>query len=217
MKDIEPVKARSFVISNKTSNSWLVEQRGLRQSSAMSRIAGDIIDNACELEGGINWDEILKRVSWLTYTGGETLHGQSAIANSVSVTLALVAARMGWDMHSPEVVYISGFYFLKFITKRTEILETNLVNAPTRKFISEEKKGETIGKEQDERDNLVVSKERLGESLGEYAKQTLPQDPAYLEILQQLIYIEPKMRETVIELLQKREIESAATFLKNKK
>lgn len=211
MKDADCNPTKEFVISAKTTYLQLAGEKSIRDSRLRWRIAGDVINNARELERGINWVEVLSHIFWVQ--DKDIFYGRKAIANSIAVSLASIAINMGWSMHSPEVVYMSGLHPLRGLVKHIESLDENIAKAPERKFESEEKKEEIIRKERDEAGRLSIFRKRLEESLGEYAKQNLPENPTYLRILRRILYVKPEIRRKIIFFLRNGQIESAATLL----
>lgn len=133
-----------FYITPKTLHRTLLTHKDWRsRSSDLSNLlAGDIIKNAQELLGQdeVDWDLILRNTrldySWRVYTG------RQAMRFSIAGTLGWMASRVGWDMHSPEVVYMSGYYFVhesgKAINQLNQVLQA--ITEGTRGFSDEKKK-----------------------------------------------------------------------------
>ncbi len=98
-------------ISQKTSNERLVEwsaQKWLRDERRC--VAKDIINNGKELLEGrnIDWELVLRGIKSTQW--GELRVGEDALANTGARFIGGFAAYVGWSMHDPGSVYLSGQY-----------------------------------------------------------------------------------------------------------
>lgn len=209
---------REFHISPKAPRDWLMSQRNWSKFQTRVRVADDIIANARELENGVDWHEILSTHT-IAIAVGKRYTGKLAIVHSISSTVGSVAARMEWDMHSPEIVYMSGYHFFWGLGKDIDHLNTRIATAQERSFVSEEAKQATLKREIEDASRLGSFRKRLGESLDAFADQKFPAEnrDAYLEILKELIYLPHRRiyheRYDVFELLKRSDIQGAASIL----
>lgn len=208
---------RKFNISLKTPHEWLASQRSWSDWLVRVRITDDIVANAMELESGVEWGVVLNHI--ISISDRQRYVGKSAITQSIAMTVGAVASNMGWHMHSPEVVYMSGFHPFWSLSKDLAILNRRLEEAEEgkRKFISEEAEEETIEREKREAGKIGAYRRRIGDSLEVYSQQTLPSNPLYLDILQGLLYLgHSKARDQryrIFELLKKGKLEETAQIL----
>lgn len=213
-----PLERKIFRISPKTTNAWLASYDRIESNFCLA-VADDIIANARELEGGINWSEILANQTFVTSHGRSRYSGKSAIARSVAVTVGTVALQMGWNMDTPEVVYMSGYHFFWELGKTVGYLTKRIQAAEERIFITEEAKQTTIKRETDYANQLNSFREKLGQSLDVFAHQNLPPEnlDIYLEILGEITYPLHKeiryKRYAIFQLLKAGDIAGAARIL----
>lgn len=213
MKSIKegiPVPTKIFNISEKTTHKVLASSLGSR-----GQITNDIVQNAMELVPDIDWILVLSYIEDKDTYGRIRSRNKSAIANSIALPISSVATHMGWDMHSPEVVYMSSFHPLKFISQRLTKLEE--LSKSNRVFLTDEQREIKLQKEREEVSVLTPIWKKLKWSLEEYARQNLPDDSIYLRILENLSYLGKSMRtrkkEKIYDLLKEGKLAEAASFL----
>lgn len=179
---------RVFRITPKTSNKVLASYERLASSSIKKSIAGDMKKNAQELVGeDLNFILDLIHIE----AGGIRAKGINAVAFSVAPTVGSFALRMGMDMHSPEIVYMSGYYFYQVLDHRSQKLKP-LVEAGRqgeRTFETEEQEKKQLDKEKQEAEKVAAFKDKLQASLTQFAEQKGLSDPRYLEILRRLTFM----------------------------
>jgi hypothetical protein len=180
-----------FNISTKHDHAWLVAHQNWGYNLD-KEVAGDIVKNAMELDGRIAWGEVINRYS--CRHGGKEYTGTPAITFSIAKTVGAGVIRIGWGMSTPEVVYMSGAHYARFLggtlaslSDRVEKIEEGKVE-----FKSEQEKQDTLEEAGKTLGRLGTFRGRLRESLGEYAALTLPGDPKYLEVLEALPYLNPR-------------------------
>lgn len=180
---------QKFQISPKTHHEWLASVRSWGDWKARLRVAEDIITNAREVESGVDWSEILDR-TFAKVHGRDHYTGKLAVTNSIAGTVGSVASNMGWSMQSPEVVYMSGYYFFWGLGKDIDSINQRLNKIDERIFDSEESRKKRLQKEQDDVARLGTYRKRLGNSLDFYTNQSFPAGglDEYLEILQKLLW-----------------------------
>lgn len=161
---------RVFEISAKTANSILVAADWSKYKFR-EIVAVDMFKNSMELAPEIGEDAILGCLTHWRMGTNRPERGIPALAYSVATSVGSAAAHMGWHMHSPEVVYMSGFH----IAWAVGINIRNLEN-----------------KKKDPRkvSGLISCKETLDEAISNYVKQYLPPSEELLEILRAFIYPE---------------------------
>lgn len=186
------------------------------------QISNDIVANTTEVAGGFDWEKIIGRHFALIHQGRRYI-GRAAITFSVAQTIGSAAANMGWNMHSPEAVYMSGYHVLYVLKKTLRGFNQRIEDTEEgkRTFLNEEARLATLQKERTEAERLKRATAHLKNSLKEYAHQNLPysQDDLYLKILQALIYIKGKRlssseRKKVFELLRNNSLDQAFNILK---
>lgn len=183
------VEQKTFQISPKTPHEWLATVRRWSEWKARLSVAEDMVNNARELESGVNWSEILAR-TFAIVDKRRRYTGKLAIVHSIAGTVGSVTSNMGWSMHSPEVVYMSGYHFFWGLGKDIDHINERLAMAEERIFDSQEAKQKILQKEQQDVKRLGTFRHRLGESLDLYARQSFPAGDLdqYLEILKGLLY-----------------------------
>lgn len=215
MTEVVPPR-REFQISPKSTNAWLQTNKGRTSDlyNVRMQVARDILTNAYELEGRVNWTEIKK--DHLKTTTSKA-RGEAALAMSVASTVASIARYMGWDMHSPEVVYMSGSHIHWSLGEDLDALNARIYD-DKRKFSDEAKKEVTLSEERKKAARIAVYRSRIGESLGEFARQKLPQGEEYLKLLQRFVYLDGgqislHVRQKGLDLLKEGKITQAAAIL----
>lgn len=176
---------RVFDISEKSRNEWLSEnQRNV--NTLRVAVANDIIQNARELDPtGVSWDEVIERYTCRQGNGDRMLKGRGAVASVIAEPLAAMSIRLGWHMHSPGTVYVSGVHFAKFLTVEAAMrrARASSMEIGEIKFDSPQRGVKAIHEAEALRDRILAYKGSLDESLIQYARLFLLQDERYLEIL----------------------------------
>ncbi len=176
-------------ISDKTPNTWLKEhQKEWATNDVRDKLTDDIITNARELTSEVDWGEILKNTTWVAKEGNYI--GRPAVAISVARVIGTVAREMGWNMDSPQVVYMSGSVFVNFLGRRLAYLgdsikaiEEGKVNFPTEEITQGK-----LAERKTENARLGTFSHRLTEAMESYIENNQPEatDPKYREILHRL-------------------------------
>lgn len=220
MVDREPRRRREFHISPKSTHEWL-QDAPIRNFDTLRQIAGDMLTNVRELEGRVDWSEISRQIKGSRNTH---MYGKEAVAIMVAPTVGSVARHMGWDMHSPEVVYMSGFHPYWILGKELSVMRGNIEDYEqgSRRYKDEEKGREIIKKERATVARLATFRSRLGESLNEFTRQQIPQGEVYVGILQNIPYLTGSklarsQRTKGLDLLKQGEIDAAAAILVQQK
>lgn len=159
--------------------------------------AREIIKNAKKLVPATEnvWKEILEKVARrYTYGKQQDHRGETAIANTVAGPIRHICDYMEWKekLNSPEIIYLSGFYFLSISASKRDSLDEqiNAINDGTRVFLDEEKKNEALEKERKDLFLISAFHDQMEKALAEYKKCMPESDPKYLEVLQKLIYFD---------------------------
>ena len=114
-------------ISEKTSNEQLQSwSKQFWPSEGKRRIAGDIIKNGQELLAGSNvdWKLALNTIRIQQLNG--VYVGEAAIAANGSRFIGGLAARAGWSMHDPQIVYLCGKYLGHIAGSKLEDFKTRM-------------------------------------------------------------------------------------------
>lgn len=207
------VLMRTFHITPKTPHETLAKvELWTRYYNPRLMVARDMLANAKELEDGVVWPEIQDQI--IAISGKRRYHSTDALARSVAGSLGSVASYMGWDMHSPEVVYMSTYHIMFTLGKRVQGLNERLALADERQFISDELRQKTLAKEKADAGRLGAFEKRIRQSLQEYAQQFLPPDDRYLQVLQSLLYsshigITVKQRNKIMDYIKQGNIDQA--------
>lgn len=179
--------AIKFDISPKSSNAWLVEQKTRVTYDYAAQLGNDILANAMELEPGVPWGEILNSIIWIDT--GKRYQGKSAIQRASATTIGSVARTMGWNMDSPEVVYMSIHAIILPLSVKIAALNQDLsdIEAGRNKFETEEAKVRRVEEVMQRVRKLGVFDGKLRESAEAYADQFLPQDPVNRKVLRRIL------------------------------
>lgn len=206
-----------FRITPKRPNKWLASQR-IASSDARKIIAGDMVLNVQELAGGeLDLKFILDLIHFRA--AHANVKGVNAVALSGAPTVGSVALRMGRDMDSPEIVYMSSYYFYHVLDQRSQYLNSQIEAAKqgTRKFEPEERKQMQLDKEEQEAEKVAEFKDKLQASLTQFAEQKGLSDPKYLEILRRLTFMlnsdSQIQRTKIIDLLRTGDVAGAYEVL----
>ena len=203
---------REFCISEKHSEEWLLSQGNWGSTMAKLLVARDIITNAEELEPKLDWELILDSLKCNKFEQ-QRLRGERVIAETLAATIGAIAGRKGWAMHSPGVVYMGGYYFLKGLSEEVGRLDTNLrtVEDGSRRFTDPEKGQATVALELQKMHLFSEYRGILDGTLKEFADGYLLVDGgitnAGLALLQRLVSVgqESKLRkEKVYGLIKER-------------
>jgi hypothetical protein len=206
-----------FHITPKTSNQELgvilKNRRRVRET-----VAADIVQNARELlsvqADMIPTEAILESVRFDQGLSSERRTPTSA--HTIASTIANSARHMGWDMHTPEIVYLSGFHLACGVISRVHFLVESLVGIETGsiRFLTPEHKEEMVRTREDELQMLEVPARTVEEIVQDYARQRLPHDQKYLAILRCLPYMtgdslkfSGKSKDGVLKQLRRGEVE----------
>lgn len=179
---------REFHITEKTPHSWLASQRSLLYYDVRKRIAEDMVANARELTNDVNWTVVLDNVESRSKSTRYT--GWRAISESVAYSVGTVAVRMEWDMHSPPVVYMSGYHPAWALGAKLDYLNQWLLDTEAYKriFVDEGAKAAAVKKVNEEIGMLGIFRSRIRGVLTQYAQQNLSGGEEHLEVLQALVY-----------------------------
>lgn len=185
--------SREFEISIKTPKSQLKQWgRQVGQGESGPIITRDIILNAKQLAGGdVDWDAALPHIRCET-TGG-LYWGERAVRHGIARTIGSIASRLGYDMHSPHIVYLCGDFFALSFDSRASLLDEGLAQIDTgsRRFVSEEKKEQAIERERSDIVCLRSWESAMREAIVDYADQN-QLDMEYLQVLLSLLYLPAK-------------------------
>lgn len=211
---------REFSISPKTSYQDLATG-GLRNDRVKRQIADDMITNVKELVGDTNGLDIVLSRAAVAQRGILYEHrGRDALADNTGPTMGLIAVEMKWHMHAPEMVYVSGQYFLSAAKKELAALNKRVkeTREGKRRFESEDAKQATYQQEQARAAQVYSFARQVSDSSEKYAQQNLPANHAYLRILTKLLRLDfAKMslnaRRFLFDLLKKREFDQALTAI----
>lgn len=209
---------REFSISPKTSYQDLATG-GLRNDRVKRQIADDMITNVKELVEDANGLDIVLSRAAVAQRGILYEHrGRDALADNTGPTMGLIAVEMKWHMHTPEMAYVSGQYFLSAAKKELAALNKRVreTREGKRKFESEDAKQATYQQEQARATQLYSFARQVSDSLERYAQQNLPASHAYLRVLTKLLRLDfAKMslnaRKFLFGLLRKGEFDQALT------
>lgn len=212
--EIQSNHKREFHISPKTPHEWLAGVNLGSSFDSKDRLAGDIILNVTELEPGIDWNDTLNNSTYVFQ--GRKLHGKNIITFYLASKIGFAASRMGWDMHSPQVVYMSGYFFQSTFSSRLNQLKGQLedFNRGERKFVSKETEYTALTKEAEETTKLGTDLEKISASLEEFKNQYLPENETYLKILQSFTRLPASYtKDKILNLLKGNKIQEASDLL----
>lgn len=184
----ESAPHRQFVITQKTPYEWLASQRSSTDMVVRKQVAADIVKNAQELEPEVVWPDIIGRITYRDRAAGGTFRSIRAVEMDTAATVASVARNMGWGMDAPEIVFMSGQYFVNTLTGSIYQLNDRIREAEEgrRKFVTEGNKEETLARERDEAGRLGAFRRRIGDSAGQYAENE-GLNTEYQEALRELL------------------------------
>ena len=128
LKEPEPTRFLVPWISKKTLHEQLKGFSDLRWSSSdsINRVSENIIDNAKELLAGsnIDWELVLSSIRMEKL--GIVRIGKAAIAANGARFIGGLAARTGWSMHDPQIVYLCGKYLGDIAGSKLEDFKTTM-------------------------------------------------------------------------------------------
>lgn len=179
---------QKFGISDKLPHAWIADQSVVASNEYSGRLTTDIFNNAKELEPGVDWVEVTGTAKW-SKSKGALMKGLPAIEARVSRLVGSVAREMGWDMDSPEIVYMSTYAFVRPLRKRIIELNENIkaVETGQRKFPSLEIGEQRVAAETTEAIRLEEYNNRLTEKVELFADEAWPGDEYYRKTLQALL------------------------------
>ena len=164
---------------------------------------------------GLIFEQVLK---YRPDNPSNSILGRSVILHNLAPVISVVASGMDWDIKkSPEVRYMSGYYFGHQTGIYLEMLDRRLIQAETntRRFETPEGKATVVEKERGIIALLSKFKTNMEEALDKLAVEHLP-DADYTEILAALIYMkldERKKRPVIIGLVRQGQINEAHVLL----
>lgn len=213
------VDRREFHITAKTPHTDLTNGWGsLNYYKAREKIADDMIANGRELTDEVSWRDVLDSLEG--FHQGRTYSGRAALIHSVARSIGTVADHMGWDMHSPEVVYMGGYHFAWALGQKLDRLNLWQEEAQQGKkdFIDERSRVTALQRNEQEIGTLGTFRSKLNGALTEYTEQYLPKGEDYLEILRALIYFPSErigsQRFDIYDALKRGDVATAHTIVK---
>lgn len=174
------------------THEWL-QTHDLSKFPIRKLLGTQVIRNAQGLILESDWDSIKNAVSSQPLSSGEitgqTYKGEVAIGGAFAEKIGATAKALGWDMDSPQVVYMSTSAVLSLVEVRLNTLSGNIerILGKTIRYSSPEETTRQLESKTEERNQLQASSKRIKSSLQEYAEKTMPEeskDPKYLEVLQ---------------------------------
>lgn len=179
---------RVFNISPKSTHQWMSAQE-LNYGDVRLKIADDILLNGRELEDGINWAVVEDCVRF--HSRGKTSTGRWALQRSGAVRFASIAVNMGWDMHSPEIVYMSGSHINWYVVNEANKSKQRVADVEEGRIRFEDAEQTDLFKAQQmNRSGMLIGyASKFNESLVEYGRQFLPNSDGYLEVLKGMTHL----------------------------
>lgn len=180
---------RIFYISPKSSHAWITEHiKEKSRSDFNKKITDDIIANAMEAEPGVAWPEIIGLASYVD--DGQGYRGRSALAKRFTRAINSTAYSMGWDMSSPQVVYMSIHALIIPVSERLNALneDTNAIERGTHSFPTNEQRQQRLDAEMQEAGRLGAFIKRLSETAEKYADEFIPKGSEYRNVLKKIIH-----------------------------
>lgn len=201
-------------------------KRRLTTNADRLKVADGIIANAKSLVA-VDWEEILPiHTSYIPRLGRYT--GRDSVAHSIAPTVNSVVSRMGLNMDAPEIVYMSGYYFLRWSEIKLGTL--NEIKEDTRTkitFVSDDARQTKLAQETEDTRKLENFRNKLSQSLDYFVDiqsfiQEFPSEglETYLDILRFFLYPPDSYKRKgtnskniVYDLLKRGDIEGAARIL----
>lgn len=179
---------RVFNITPKTTNEWL-KSHSSSSTQFKERVTADILKNGQEVGGNISWPAVFSSLRCVSL--GKVYTGEKATYNSISTTVGCAVAQMGWNMHTPDVVYMSGLYYAICTEQRAKQAYDQAVKIETgsAKFTNEAAKERSLEENQNEVGLYGYTSSVLLGSLAEYVKQYKLGDETYLRVLRNLLFL----------------------------
>jgi hypothetical protein len=212
----QPNPQSSFSISSKADIKWLQKQ-DLRTIEASGSVARMIWQNAQEVVGAETLAAVENHI--VASVRGRRTTGVTGIRDSIAETVAAVARSMGWNMDSPQVVYMSTHHVSWSVNQDYQTLQQNVERARSgeRRFISQEARDTMIAREQSEAERLLPYRDAINYGLARYVSEQqatgqFPQGEQYLDVLRFLIYqrsATQAVKKRVISFLQQGKIAEA--------
>lgn len=171
----------------KLTHQWL-EANPLTKADVKDQIGADILQNAQALNPDIPWGAVLQIVSWARPgIARRPFTGRLAITIAVAQGIGSAAREMGWNMDSPQVVYMGSSAISSLISRRLSSIAETETNIQTgvHRFPTEELKQQRLSELTEESGKLGVCVQRIQSALEQYSKENIPEaeNPAYLEAL----------------------------------
>jgi len=184
----EVSRTKAFNITTKSTNQWLLENRRGVTNEYADQLTSEIFQNARELTPQVNWYDITSALVWSKE--GKIYRGIPAIKASVANVIGSIAGNMGWDMHAPEVVYMSSCAMIFLARRRLNYLNSDIdsINAGTHKFNNETDRDIKLKEETGEASKMATFIGRMSENTDAYASANLPDDENYTAVLRSLIH-----------------------------
>lgn len=170
----------------------------VRTSIGRANVAGHLVANFQSLiEGtGLNSTTLLPLV--VTRRGLETYTGKKMVEITIAPTIGSIAKTMGWNLSSPEVVYLSGFYFYQYFTTRVNDLENRFkeVEEGRTTFINDDYEEKTTTNWRNELEKIKEVPTKISQALEKHARENLNQKgDDYLRALRLIPYFTDLMTE----------------------
>lgn len=198
MSEVQPTPKRVFHISQKRAYtdigipSTFTGQNllpVLSSHTVTSYVMHDVYNNAIELQSGVSIGDILQSDDFISYHSNQKVTGQHAIRRRYGTTLAALAVGLQWNLDIPEFVYMSGYVYQSVYEQAganvlNQIERRRLTTAPTPEV--EVAKQTAIAEMDAKAAKYNTFALKLRQTLAEYARQYLPTNPQYVEVLQEL-------------------------------
>ncbi len=206
-----------IVITEKTLHEWLVAQNWSSDSTPRRKVAEDMKQNAEELTSEVDWYEVWSHVT--AEVQKRTVNAVTALAFSVAPTVGRVASALEWDMHSPNVVYMSGYHAVWALGKDIDELNVRAADS-NRKFESVAQREEALQREKKTASRLAGFRERISNELTRFSKQN-GIDEERQELLRGLLYmgqqkVPPTTQKRILGYVKDGDIAKAISWLPQK-
>lgn len=184
---------RTFLITPKHSNAWLRGQE-YRDIRVRREIAEDMLANAREVEGGVDWFYVYDSIR--TETQEKFVTGPEALAESRARAVGLLARDLGLNLDAPEVVYLSTYFILWSLKNRLANLHTRIDEIEKGvRIVETSEKEQKIKEVNAEAGRAGAFHKRISESLTAYTDQHLSGKEKYLSVLRTLMFLHRKSTE----------------------
>lgn len=210
LREWQPPPMREFHISPKTSSGELEGMHIGNNFRQKTVITDNIVKNVQELLGGAGdgLSLVLGYIKTEDKWDTSRKSGKTAIAHTISPTLAALAQGIHCGMDSPPIVYASGSYFIHEAEGAINILTGSMEDILTEKVRYDgDSKIKKLVKLHRDRTGLLLFIREMEESIYAYAIQNLPHPKLYMEVLDALLFEQrrtiPQSRRTKIVYLLK--------------